>query len=130
MQYSVSIHGPRYDGLPIHLSHSEWTVCAECGVSVVGLMVVYVPGRDQRNDWGGDWGDCCSEACADALGSRRAPHHLHHTPNSADTPQATFAWGTHTVKPNKIDGAFLPSVSGKPEVWNWRPEHATRSTSA
>lgn len=26
------------------------------------------------------------------------------------------------VKPDKIDGKYLPEVSGKPAVWNWRPE--------
>lgn len=26
------------------------------------------------------------------------------------------------VRPDKIDGSYLPNVSGKAEVWNWRPE--------
>ena len=26
------------------------------------------------------------------------------------------------VRPNKVDGKYLPNVSGEPEVWNWRPE--------
>lgn len=25
------------------------------------------------------------------------------------------------VRPDKIDGCYLPEVSGKPEVWNWHP---------
>lgn len=26
------------------------------------------------------------------------------------------------VRPDKVDGCFLCDISGKPEVWNWRPE--------
>ena len=26
------------------------------------------------------------------------------------------------VRPDKMDGRFLPDVSGQPEVWNWRPD--------
>ena len=26
------------------------------------------------------------------------------------------------VRHDKIDGCYLPEVSGKPAVWNWRPE--------
>lgn len=26
------------------------------------------------------------------------------------------------VRPDKIDGKYLPEVSGQPAVWNWRPE--------
>jgi hypothetical protein len=26
------------------------------------------------------------------------------------------------VRPDKVDGKYLPNVSGKNEVWNWRPE--------
>jgi hypothetical protein len=26
------------------------------------------------------------------------------------------------VRPDKVDGCYLPEVSGKPAVWNWRPE--------
>ena len=25
------------------------------------------------------------------------------------------------VRPNKVDGKYLPGISGKPPVWNWRP---------
>lgn len=25
------------------------------------------------------------------------------------------------VRPDKVDGCFLPEVSGKPAIWNWRP---------
>ena len=25
------------------------------------------------------------------------------------------------VRPDKVDGCYLPEVSGQPEVWNWRP---------
>ena len=25
------------------------------------------------------------------------------------------------VDPNKVDGVYLPEISGKPAVWNWRP---------
>ncbi len=25
------------------------------------------------------------------------------------------------VRPDKVDGCYLPEVSGKPEVWNWHP---------
>lgn len=28
------------------------------------------------------------------------------------------------VKPGKVDGAYLPEVSGQPAVWNWRPPAA------
>lgn len=27
------------------------------------------------------------------------------------------------VRPDKIDGCFLSSVSGKEDIWNWRPKH-------
>jgi len=30
------------------------------------------------------------------------------------------------VRPDKVDGAYLSSVSGKPDVWNWRPGVKTR----
>ena len=26
------------------------------------------------------------------------------------------------VRHDKVDGRYLPKVSGQPEVWNWRPE--------
>jgi hypothetical protein len=26
------------------------------------------------------------------------------------------------VRPDKVDGSYLPEVSGKPAVWNWRPD--------
>jgi len=26
------------------------------------------------------------------------------------------------VRPDKVDGAYLPEISGKPPVWNWRPQ--------
>lgn len=26
------------------------------------------------------------------------------------------------VRPDKVDGRYLPDVSGQPEVWNWRPD--------
>lgn len=26
------------------------------------------------------------------------------------------------VRPDKIDGCYLPEVSGEPAIWNWRPE--------
>lgn len=29
------------------------------------------------------------------------------------------------VRADKVDGKYLSSVSGQPEVWNWRPEKAT-----
>jgi hypothetical protein len=25
------------------------------------------------------------------------------------------------VRPNKVDGLYLPEISGRPPVWNWRP---------
>jgi hypothetical protein len=25
------------------------------------------------------------------------------------------------VRPDKVDGLYLPEISGKPAVWNWRP---------
>lgn len=28
------------------------------------------------------------------------------------------------VQPDKIDGKYFPRISGKDEVWNWRPNHA------
>ncbi len=28
------------------------------------------------------------------------------------------------VKPTKVDGKYLPEVSGQPAVWNWKPTHA------
>jgi hypothetical protein len=27
------------------------------------------------------------------------------------------------VRPEKVDGVYLPEVSGQPAVWNWRPDH-------
>jgi hypothetical protein len=30
------------------------------------------------------------------------------------------------VRPDKADGIFLPEISGKPPVWNWRPESRSR----
>lgn len=31
------------------------------------------------------------------------------------------------VRPDKVDGQYLPDVSGQPAVWNWRPESGTRA---
>ncbi len=28
------------------------------------------------------------------------------------------------VRPDKVDGKYLPEVSGQPAIWNWRPSHA------
>jgi len=28
------------------------------------------------------------------------------------------------VKPTKVDGRFLPELSGRPEIWNWQPTRA------
>jgi hypothetical protein len=25
------------------------------------------------------------------------------------------------VRPDKIDGKYLPEISGQPAIWNWRP---------
>ena len=25
------------------------------------------------------------------------------------------------VRPNKVDGCYLPEIGGKEAVWNWRP---------
>lgn len=33
-----------------------------------------------------------------------------------------FDFITKFVRPDKVDGAYLPEVSGKEAVWNWRPE--------
>lgn len=30
------------------------------------------------------------------------------------------------VRPNKIDGKYLPEISGKEAIWNWRPKSAER----
>jgi hypothetical protein len=26
------------------------------------------------------------------------------------------------VRPDKIDGCYLPDISGKEAIWNWRPQ--------
>lgn len=35
--------------------------------------------------------------------------------------QGKYDFMAKYVKPEKIDGAYLPEVSGQPAVWNWRP---------
>lgn len=31
------------------------------------------------------------------------------------------------VKPGKVDGIYLPSQSGQPEIWNWLPDYSVTS---
>jgi hypothetical protein len=35
--------------------------------------------------------------------------------------KGAFDFMAKFVRPDKIDGCFLPEVSGLPAIWNWRP---------